>query len=329
MRRREFLLAGIAVSGWTIAAHAQQSDRMRRIGLIVVNAETDREGQVRAKAFRDGLRERGWEEGRNVRIDYRWGAGSPERANALAAELVALSPDVIVSNGSPALAALHRLTRNIPVVFVVVADPVGAGYVKSLAQPGGNITGFSTFEPEIGGKWLELMRETAPRTRRVAGILDAGFKGFAALWQTVVRMAPGFGMEPTMLEFRTGSDNVEAAIAAFAREPGGGLIVFPTAINFEHRDRIFALAIRHRLPAIYPFRAYATGGGLMSYGFDSNDLFRRGASHVDRILRGESPANLPVEAPTKVELIVNLKTANAQGLTIPEAILARADEVIE
>lgn len=234
-----------------------------------------------------------------------------------------------MANGSPALDALYRATSSIPVVFVVVADPVGAGYVRSLGRPGGNITGFSTFEPEIGGKWLELLRETAPGLRRVAGILDPAFKGFAALWQATERAAPGLGLQAARIDFRTSADELEPAVAAFAKEPDGALVVLPTALNNLHRDRIFALAARHRLPAIYPFEVYARDGGLMSYGFDSNDLFRQGASYVDRILRGESPANLPVRAPTKYTLVVNLRTAKAMGLAIPESILARANEVIE
>jgi len=227
------------------------------------------------------------------------------------------------------LDALHRATRTIPVVFVVVVDPVGAGYVRSLAQPGSNITGFSTFDPEIGGKWLELLQEIAPGLKRVGIISDPAFQGFAALLRAIEGMAPSFGLEATSLVFHEPVDDIEADVAKFAREPRGALIVLPTAVNNIYRERLFSLAARHRLPAIYPFRAYAKNGGLMSYGFDSNDLFRRGASYVSRILNGETPAKLPVQAPTKFELVINLKTAKALGLTVPEVMLARAIEVIE
>ena len=329
MRRREViaLLGGSTL--WPAVAHAQRPARMRRIGMMVVNAESDPVGQARVAAFRRGLRELGWTEDRNIRIEYRWAVGEPDRALAYATELAALGPDVILANGTPALAALHRATRRIPIVFVVVVDPVGAGYVRSLAHPGGNITGFSTFEPDIGGKWLELLKEITPGLKRVAAIVDPAFGGFAALWRAIEGMAPELGLEVTSLNFHDPADDIDSAVAAFARQPGGALIVLPTAINNRYRDRIFSLAARHRLPAIYPFRLYATGGGLMSYGFDANDLFRKGASYVDRILKGESPANLPVQAPTKFELIINLKTARALGLDIPQSLLLRADEVIE
>jgi putative tryptophan/tyrosine transport system substrate-binding protein len=329
MRRRQFITLLGGAAAWPLAARAQQGERMRRIGVIMVNAESDPEGQTRIRAFRQRLQELGWAEGRNVRIEYRWGAGDVDRARAYAAELVSLAPDVILSNGSPALAALHRATRGIPVVFVVVVDPVGAGYVQSLARPGGNITGFSTFEPEIGSKWLELLKEARSDLRRVAGILDPNFRGFAAVWDAIEGMAPTLGLGVTKVALRDATDDIESTVAAFAQEPGGGLIVLPTAINNVSRDRIFSLAARHRLPAVYPFRHYATDGGLMSYGFDTPDLFRRGASYIDRILKGEKPADLPVQAPTKFEFVINLKTAKALGLTVPPTLLARADEVIE
>jgi putative ABC transport system substrate-binding protein len=308
---------------------AQQTDRMRRIGVMMVNSENDPEGQTRINALRQGLRELGWTEGRNIRVDYRWAVGEPERARSSATELTHLAPDVIVANGTPALGALHRATRSIPVIFVVVTDPVGAGYVQSLARPGGNITGFSTFEPEIGSKWLELLKEITLGLRRAAGILDPGFRGFAALWRAIESTAPRLGLEVTEVVFRDAADDIESTVAAFAREPGAGLIVLPTALNNMSRDRIFSLAARHRLPAVYPFRLYAIGGGLMSYGFDTPDLFRRSASYVDRILKGEKPADLPVQGPTEFELVINLKTAKALRLTVPPLLLARADEVIE
>jgi len=330
IRRRAFLaLLGGAATAWPFATRAQRSGGMRRAGVLMLNAESDRDGQVRVGVFRQRLRELGWIEGGNIRIDYRWGAGAPARAQTAAAELVALAPDVILCNGTPATAALQRATRSIPVVFVVVTDPVGAGFVESLARPGANITGFSTFEPEIGGKWLELLREVAPDLRRVAGVLDPAFAGFAKVWRAVEELAPKSGVPVTSMVFRNPADDLESALAVFAREPGGGLIVLPTAINNMARSRIFLAAARHRLPAVYPFRHYAVDGGLMSYGFDPPDLFRRGASYVDRILRGEKPAALPVQAPTKFTLVVNLKTAKALGLAVPQSLLARADEVIE
>jgi putative ABC transport system substrate-binding protein len=294
----------------------------------MVNAESDPEGQVRVKAFLQGLEEAGWSETRNLQIDYRWGAGEPDRARASAAELVALAPDAILANGSQATRALQQATRKIPVVFVVVADPVGSGFVQSPARPGANITGFSTFEPEIGGKWLELLTEFTPSLRRVAGILDPSFTAFAAVWRAIEQLAPS-GVEARSLVFREASDDIESAVTAFAQEPGGGLIVLPTAINNLARNRIFAIAVRHRLPAVYPFRYYAADGGLMSYGFDTTDLFRRGSFYVARILAGEKPADMPVQAPTRYELVINLKAAKALGLTIPPTLLARADEVIE
>jgi putative ABC transport system substrate-binding protein len=330
MRRRTFIAAlGGAAATLPFRARAQQGERVRRIGVMMLNSERDPEGQARINAFRRSFQEFGWEEGRNVRIDYRWGVGDPDRARVAAGELVALAPNVILANGSPAVAALQPATGVIPVVFVVVTDPVGAGFVKSLAQPGGNITGFSTFEPEIGGKWLELLKELSPGLKRVAGILDPGFRGFAALWHAIENLAPTLGLEVTSLAIRDAAYDIDSAIGTFAEKPASGLIVLPTAINNVLRNRIFALAARHRLPAIYPFRLYATSGGLMSYGFDTLDLMRRSASYVDRILKGETPASLPVQAPTKFELIVNLGTAKALGIAVPPTLLARADDVIE
>jgi putative tryptophan/tyrosine transport system substrate-binding protein len=262
-------------------------------------------------------------------MELRWGTGDPDRARTFATELISLARDVIVAHGTPALAALHRATRTIPVVFVSVIDPVGAGYVHSLALPGGNITGFSTFEPEIGGKWLELLKEIAPGLSRVAGILDPGFRGFAGVWGAIENMAPRFGLEVKSLPFHAPTDDLESAVARFAQEPGGGLIVLPTALNAVERNRIFSSAVRGGLPAMYAFRFYATDGGLMSYGIDTVDLFRRSASYVDRILKGEKPSDLPVQAPTKFEMVINLKTAKALGLEIPDKLLALADEVIE
>jgi putative tryptophan/tyrosine transport system substrate-binding protein len=327
VKRREFI-ALLAAAAWPLAARAQPG-RMRRIGVLMAYDESDPEAQARINAFRQSLRELGWMEDHNIRMEHRWGTGDPDRARTFVAELISQAPDVIVAHGTPALTALHRATRTIPVVFVSVIDPVGAGYVQSLALPGDNITGFSTFEPEIGGKWLELLKEIAPGLRRVAGILDPSFRGFAGVWGAIENMAPRFGLEVTSLLFHAPTDDLESAVSKFGEEPGGGLIVLPTAINAVQRNRIFALAARNRLPAIYAFRFYATDGGLMSYGIDTVDLFRRSASYVDRILKGEKPANLPVQAPTKFEMVINLKTAGALRLDVPPMLLARADEVIE
>jgi len=302
---------------------------MRRIGVVVAYAESDPEAQTRVIAFRQALGGVGWIEGRNVSMEYRWGAGDVDRARAFATELVSLKPDIILAHGTPAVTALRAVTRTIPVVFVSVIDPVGAGHVQSLARPGGNITGFGTFEPEISGKWLELLKEVAPGLKRVAGISDPAFKGFGGVWSAIETMAPRFGLAVTSVSFHDPTDDLEAAVTAFAQESGGGLIVLPTALNAVQRHRIFSVASRNRLPAIYGFRFYATEGGLMSYGVDTVDLFRRGAFYVDRILKGENPAELPVQAPTKFELVINLKTAKALGITVPPTLLIRADEVIE
>src|SRR6266699_3055835 len=306
--RRAFIaLLGGAAATWPLTARAQ-SQRMRRVGVLMAYAESDPEAQARVVAFRQGLRELGWTEGHNLQMDYRYGTGEPDRARIFVTELLSLAPDVIVAHGTPALTALHRATRTIPVVFVSVIDPVGAGYVESLALPGGNITGFSTFEPEIGGKWLEFLKEIAPGLNRVAGILDPGFKGFAGVWGAIENIAPRFGLEVKNLHFQAPTDDLESAVARFAQEPGGGLIVLPTALNAVQRNRIFSSAARGRLPAMYAFRFYAIVGGLMSYGIDTVDLFRRSASYVDKILKGEKPADLPVQAPTKFEMVINLKT---------------------
>ena len=328
MRRREFIAGLGGAAAWPMVARAQQQGRPRRIAMMMGPSKDDPEGQARVTGFRQKLQELGWKEGQNLQIDYRWAAG-PDRSTSYAAELVRLAPEVIVANGTPALSAVHQATRTIPVVFVVVVDPVGAGYVESLARPGGNITGFSTFEPEMGTKWLELLKEASPSLGRVAVIWDPGFKGFASLWRAVESASVRLGLDVTSVPFHDGRDDIEPAIAGVALKPGGGLIVLPTTLNHTYRDRIFSVASQYRLPAIYPFRHYATDGGLMAYGFDNTDLFRRSALYVDRILRGESPANLPVQAPTKYQLAINLKTAKALGIEVPPTLLARADEVIE
>jgi putative tryptophan/tyrosine transport system substrate-binding protein len=329
-KRRDFItLLGGAAASWPLAARAQQPDRMRRVGVLAAYPENDPEAQARVVAFRQALQGLGWTEGRNIAMEYRWGAGDAGRARTFVAELVSLKPDVILAHGTPALTALYEATRTIPVVFVSVIDPVGAGTVQSLARPGANITGFSTFEPEIGGKWLELLKEIAPGLKRVAGVTDPAFRGFAGVWRAIEAMAPRFGLQVTSVSFQAPTDDLESAVAAFAREEGGGLIVVPTALNALHRHRIFSVAAQNRLPAIYAFRFYATDGGLMSYGIDTVDLFRRGASYVDRILKGENPGELPVQAPTKFELVINLRTAKALGLDVPVQLQQLANEVIE
>jgi putative ABC transport system substrate-binding protein len=329
VKRREFITLIGGAAAWPLATRAQQVEQLRRIGMMMLYAEADTQVEVRIAAFRRALQEMGWTEGHNIQIDYRWNAGEPSRAGEYARQLVALRPDVIVANGTPALAALHKATRNIPVVFVAVTDPVGAGYVQSLAQPGANITGFSTFEPEIGGKWLQLLKELSPGLNRIACIMDPAFRGFAAIWAFIESIGPKVGIQLSNIVLRDSSDDIESALAKFAIVPDGGLIVFPTAVNNMQRKRIFALAARHRLPAVYPFTVYTRDGGLMSYGFDSVDLFRRSASYVDRILKGTRPADLPVQAPTKYELVISLMTARALGFEVPPSLLARADEVIE
>ncbi len=296
---------------------------------MMIHAEGDSEAQARLGAFRQQLSELGWFEGRNVHIDYRWSIADATRAQLVAAELVALAPDLIVANGTVATVAAQMATRSIPIVFVVVTDPAAAGLVQSQARPGGNITGFSTFEPEIGGKWLELLREVSPGLRRVAGVLDPAFLGFASVWRAIEDLAPKAGLGVSSVVFRNSSDDLEGMLAAFAQEPGGGLIILPTGINNVARSRLFSLTVRHRLPAVYPFRHYAFDGGLMAYGFDPTDLFRRSATYVDRILKGENPAVLPVQAPTKFDFIINLNTAKALSLTIPPTLLTSADKVIE
>jgi putative ABC transport system substrate-binding protein len=328
-RRHLIILLASAMGGRPLLADAQRADRTRFVGLLIVNPERDQEGQARAAAFRRALRDLGWVEGRNLRLEFRWDAEDPDRARTQAAELLKLEPDVIVVNGSPGLSAMQRATQTVPIVFVVVTDPLGSGYVRSLARPGGNITGFSTFAPEIGGKWLGLLKELAPALRRVGCILDPAFRGIAAIWREIEIAAPILGLTASSIAFRESGDDLESAIARFAKVSQGGLIVAPTAINNAARERIIGLAARHRLPAVYPFAQFALAGGLLAYGFDPRDLFTRSAAYVDRILRGESPGSLPVQAPTKYETIINLKAAKALGLQVSPQFRARADRVLE
>jgi putative ABC transport system substrate-binding protein len=326
MRRREFItLLGGAVAAWPLAVRAQQPERMRRIGVLMGASESDAVNQARLAAFLDGLQQLGWTDGRNVRIDIRW--GSADRFRTYAAELVGLAPDVILASASASVAALQQASRSAPIVFANVIDPVGAGFVASLAQPGGNATGFTAFEYGISGKWLELLKEIAPHMTRAAVLRDpalaAGIGQFAA-----IQSASSSGVELSAIDTRDVGE-IERALVAFARKPNGGLVVTASPSALIHRDQIIALATRLRLPNVYPFRYYPSNGGLASYGPDSIDNFRRAASYVDRVLKGEKPADLPVQAPTKYELVINLKTARALGLEVPPMLLARADEVIE
>ena len=328
--RREFitLLCG-AAAAWPLAARAQQRERMRRIGVLMSAVEGDPIGLEYVTAFAQALAELGWSVGRNVRIEYRWGAGDLDRFRRYAAELVALSPDVVLASAGSIVGALQQASRTVPIVFVTTIDPVGGGWVESLSRPGTNATGFASFEFSMSGKWLELLKEIAPGVKRVAVVRDpsvpAGSGGLAAI-QTV---APSLGVELTPVGVR-GAGEIERAIAAFARSSNGGLIlVGPTSSVRRHFDLVVALAARHRLPAVYPNRLFVTGGGLISYAPDSVDQYRRAAGYVDRILKGEKPGDLPVQEPTKYDLVINMTTARALGLTVPDTLLARADEVIE
>jgi putative ABC transport system substrate-binding protein len=328
MNRRDLItLLGVAAA-WPLTARAERADRMRRIGVLMNLTADDQESPVRLAAFLQGMQQLGWTDGRNVRIHTRWDADDAERSRKHAAELVALAPDVILCSGSPATGQLLQATRTLPIVFVLVVDPVGSGFAESLARPGGNATGFPLFEYAISGKWLELLKEIAPRTTRAAVLRDPALASGGGQLGAIQSVAPSFGVELTPVNVRD-SGEIERAIARFAGIPNGGLIVTGSALAAAHRELIITLAARHRLPAVYPQPFYVTGGGLVSYGPDTVDPFRRAAGYVDRILKGEKPADLPVQAPTKYELVINLKTAKALGLEVPPTLLARADEVIE
>jgi putative tryptophan/tyrosine transport system substrate-binding protein len=327
VRRRHFIALIVSAAAWPLAARAQRP--ARRVGVLMSQVEDDPEGQARVRAFLDELQQLGWADGRNVRIDIRWPAGNPADADKYAADLVALTPDVIFASASRNVMALQRATRKVPIVFANVIDPLGAGFVASLARPGGNTTGFSAFEYSLSGKWLELLKEIAPNLTRVAVLRDpslaAGIGQFAVI-QAVA--PPSLGVELTPIDAQDPSE-VERAITAFALQPNGGLIITGNQIAVAHRKLIIALALQHRLPNVYGFRDYPASGGLASYGPDAIDAHRRAAGYVDRILKGEKPADLPVQTPTKYELVINLKTAKALGLTVPPSLLDRADEVIE
>jgi putative ABC transport system substrate-binding protein len=330
MKRREFLGGlGGAAAAWPLAARAQQPEQMRRIGTLMAYVESDREGQARIAVFREGLQKLGWTEGRNIRIDMRWATTNADDLRRHAAELAALAPDVILAaTGTATVAPLLQATRTLPIVFVVVIDPVGAGFVASLARPGGNATGFLMFEYGLSGKWLELLKQIAPGVTRAAVLRDPAIASGIGQFGAVQAVAPSLGVELSPVDVRDAGE-IERAVTAFARSGNGGLIVTASPVATRHRDLIVTLAARHRLPAIYASRHFVTDGGLISYGPDLIDQYRRAAGYVDRILKGEKAADLPVQAPTKYEMVINLKTAKTFGIDIPTTVLARADEVIE
>ena len=326
MKRREFILALGGATAWPLAARAQQGERMRRIGVLLPFGKNDPEGQDRFATFRQSLHELGWISGRNVEIVDRWTAGDAPQMQSYAVEFARMAPDVVLGVSTPVLQALRQQMQSIPIVFVGVSDPKGVGFVASLARPGGNTTGFANFEAEMGGKWLQSLMEVAPHVTRIAGFRNpAAGAGFV---RTIEAVSPAIGVEPIVCGVRDAAEIVRA-VDVFAGHPKGGLIVLPDPILIAHRGLIIELAAKHHLPAIYPLRIFATDGGLMVYGVDLHDQLRRAASYVDRILKGEKPSDLPVQAPSKFELVINLKTAKVLGLTIPPNLLARADEVIE
>jgi ABC-type uncharacterized transport system substrate-binding protein len=329
MKRREFIaLLGGAAAAWPLAARAQQADRVRRIGVLLPATADDAEVQARVGAFLQGLQQAGWTIGRNVRIDTRWATTDAAEIRKHAAELAALAPDVILAHGASTVGPLLQATRSVPIVFPVVGDPVGAGYVDSLARPGGNATGFMSYEYSLSGKWLELLKQIAPGVTRVAVLRDSATPTGMGHFGVIQGVAPSLRVEVNPVNVRD-ADQIERAVAAFARAPNGGLIMTGSGLASRHRDLIITLAARHKLPAVYYERFFVAAGGLISYGPDFVDQYRQAAGYVDRILKGEKPADLPVQAPTKYETVLNLKTARALGLDVPQALLASADEVIE
>jgi len=329
MRRREFItLLGSAAAAWPLAARAQQSEQMRRIGVLMNRAADDPEGQARLAVFRQALQQLGWSDGRNMQIDIRWGKDDIDLERKYAAELVALVPDVVLASGTVSMTALQHVRATSPIVFCNVADPVGAGFVNSLARPGGNVTGFMVFEYSFSGKWLELLKQIAPSVTRAAVLRDSTNPSGIAMFGAIRATAQSLGVEVSPISTHNAGE-IERGVAAFARSTNGGLIVTTNAAASVHRALIVMLAARYKLPAVYPFRYHVTGGGLMSYGPDLVDQFRPAAGYIDRILKGEKPANLPVQAPTKYQMAINLRTAKALGLTVPNTLIGRADEVIE
>ena len=328
MRRREFLGALGSAAAWPITAHAQQGERTRRVGVLMGYAETDAAAQAQVAALRQELQNLGWDEGRNIRIDVRFPAADTGRVRAALMELMSLTPDVLVSNTNLVTAVVQAEVRTIPIVFISVGDPVGSGFVSNEARPNGNLTGFANWESSISGKWLELLKEVAPQIERVGFMMHPETAANIEFFKFAEAAAPALKVKPTALGVHD-ADEIERTLTAFAAEGNGGLIVIPHAVTFTNRDLIVALAARLRLPALYPLAFYAKAGGLISYGFDPVIQFQQGAGYVDRILRGAKPADLPVQYPTKFQLVVNLKTAKTLGLAIPESFLQRADEVIE
>jgi putative ABC transport system substrate-binding protein len=329
MQRRKFLgVLGGAAATWPLAARAQQAVRMRRIGVLMTQRADDPDGLARVTALAQGLQPLGWTVGRNLRVEYRWSAGSAADTRRYAEELAALSPDVLVTSGAAGLGPLLQATRSVPIVFVLVADPVGAGFVDSLARPGGNATGFLAVEYGFGSKQLELLKEIAPAVTRVAVIRDPAISAGIGLFGAIQSAAPSFGVDVVPVNVRDGPE-IERSLAAFARVPNSGLIVTASALAMTHRELIVGQTAQHKLPAVYFNRIFIGSGGLTYYGPDILDQYRLAAGYIDRILKGERPTDLPVQAPTKYELVINLKTAKALGLTVPPSLLARADEVIE
>lgn len=328
MRRREFISLIGSVAAWPLAARAQQPERMRRIGILMLFAEDDPAGKIRIAAFIEGLQQLGWTVGRNIEIDIRWGAADAVRSRRQAAELVTLAPDVVLAGASEATAALREATRTVPIVFVGVTDPVGAGYVASLARPGGNATGLAYVEYGIGGKWLELLKEIVPRVTRVAVLRDPTLPAGMGLLGAIQSAAPSFRVETSPVDVRDASE-IERVVADFARKPNGGLIVATSPAAVVNRKLIIDVAANHRLPAVYFLKEFVKDGGLISYGPDPVAQYKQAASYIDRIFQGEKPADLPVQAPTKYELAINLRTAKALNLNIPNTLIGRADEVFE
>ena len=329
MRRREFITLVGGAAAWPMAARAQQNERVRRIGVLVASPADDAEWKARLAAFNDGLAQLGWIEGRNVRVDTRWATTNADDLRKQAAELVATTPDVLVAaSGTSSVAPLLQATRTVPIVFAIVVDPVGAGFVASLARPGGNATGFTMFEYGMSGKWLELLKQIAPGVTRAAVLRDPAIASGIGQFGAIQAVAPSLGVELSPVDVRDAPE-IERAVAAFAGIPNGGLVVTGSPSSTIHRDLIIALAARHKLPAVYWERFYVAAGGLISYGPDRLDQYRQAAGYVDRILKGEKAADLPVQVPTKFQIVINQRTAKALGITVPQSVLARADEVIE
>jgi putative tryptophan/tyrosine transport system substrate-binding protein len=328
IRRRDVITLLGGATAWPVAARAQQAERVRRIGLLINLAADDPESQARRAAFQQQLAQLGWIDGRNVRIIARWGAGDAARIRRYAVELVASRPDVILATTSPSVAALQQATRTVPIVFASVVDPVGGGFVDSLTRPGGNTTGFTLFEYGLSGKWPDLLKQIAPSVTRAAVLRDATLMTSVGQFAVIQAVAPSLGVELNPVGVRDAGE-IERGVTTFARGSNGGLIVTGSPLTAVHRDLIVTLATQHHLPAVYPFRYFATSGGLIAYGPNSVEPYRRAAGYIDRILKGEKPADLPVQAPTKYELVINLKTAKALGLDVPATLLAAADEVIE